>query len=235
MHKAEIAFFTIGIGMSLITAVWAAAINVLNPTEVGFCWIKNTPVECSLESTGPLLEEYCEGAERGEDFFYYQLGFAMVWVFIVLVLIIFSMTSVFCVVRKQERRASKWSQSALEARQRKAVFTRAAMYISVYFLIWGPSLVAVVSTTEANGMATNTLVSVMLPLQGFFNALIYSGFVSKFLEKLCCCWGGGQRSYTAPNTNTGDRLDTPQSSLDTPQSSLNLPGDKKQQESTVQP
>ena len=137
----------------------------------------------------------------------------MAWVAIVLILILYSMTSVYYVVRSQEKRAAKWgSQSAQEGRQRKAVFTKAAMYISVYFLIWGPSLVAVVSTNEANGMGTNILVSVILPLQGFFNALIYSGLVAKFLEKFCCCcWRKEERTsvtFSPPENGLTDSSET---------------------------
>jgi hypothetical protein len=105
------------------------------------------------------------------------------------------MLSLFFFVRKQELQAARWSYNAQEGRQQKKVLTKAMMYISVYALIWIPTITSLVVLEEIfDVVAVNTIVAVLLPLQGFFNSLIYSGIIEKCLRRVCCSgWTKGSR------------------------------------------
>eukprot|EP00980_Cylindrotheca_fusiformis_P028519 scaffold22607_cov123-Cylindrotheca_fusiformis.AAC.16 len=180
MRKAEIAFNTVGIGLPLITGIWAAASDRINNLAVGFCWISMTPRQCKNEMGGPLFDEYCDNTVRVESALAYQIGLAMVWAFLTLLVIAYSMISLFCFVRKREKQASRWMLTSQRGQQQKKVLVRATMYITGYVGIWIPTFISLQGDLVAR-MARMSLVAALLPLQGFLNALIYSGVVDRCL------------------------------------------------------
>jgi hypothetical protein len=211
MRNAEIAFYASSIGLPLITGIWAAAANLMNPMVIGFCWLNSSPQECGSQSGGPILDEYCDAAVRGENYFVYQIAFAMAWIFLTVLVIVGSMISLFLFVRKQELQAARWSYNAQEGRQQKQVLTKAMMYISVYALIWLPTITSLVVLEESfDPVAVTTIVATLLPLQGFFNSLIYSGIIEKCLQRVCCGGGTkgprqGHRNSTATFSSKGEQ------------------------------
>eukprot|EP00980_Cylindrotheca_fusiformis_P009394 scaffold2053_cov112-Cylindrotheca_fusiformis.AAC.9 len=197
MHKAEIAFYTVGISIPLVTAIWAAVDGKMGNLPIGICWINMTPQKCEDEMGGALIDEYCDDVARGDDSFAFQIGLAMVWVLLTLVVTFYSMISLFCFVRKLENRSAQWSLTSRHGQLQKKVLLRAMMYISVYVVIWIPTM----ATLTGASLAELTTVACLLPLQGFLNAVIYSGVVDKcFLRK-----SPEPRNTTVSSNELGER------------------------------
>eukprot|EP00980_Cylindrotheca_fusiformis_P028521 scaffold22607_cov123-Cylindrotheca_fusiformis.AAC.18 len=175
MRKAEIAFNIVGIGIPLITGIWAAVTDRINNMTVGFCWITMVPEQCEDKMGGPLFDEYCDNTVLVENGLGYQIGLAVAWVFLTLVVIAFSMMSLFCFVRKRENQAARWSLTSRHGQQQKKILVRATMYITGYVGIWIPTFISLLG----DSVVQITLVAALLPLQGFLNALIYSGVVDR--------------------------------------------------------
>ncbi|CAJ1949929.1 unnamed protein product [Cylindrotheca closterium] len=176
MKKVEIFFFAFGISFAVLTATIAAAMEMTNALNIGFCWIDISPAPCDLERLGPLFDEYCDENVRGSDPLLYQIGLAMGWAFLTLLIIIYAMASLFFYVRHQENRATRWTLTAQTGRQQKLVLARSMMYIFVYLIVWLPSSIAIVFDT----VAAATVVTIALPSQGALNAIIYSGVVERY-------------------------------------------------------
>mmetsp|Transcript_30359 Transcript_30359/g.72777 ORF Transcript_30359/g.72777 Transcript_30359/m.72777 type:complete len:223 (-) Transcript_30359:266-934(-) len=176
MRKVEMFFFAFGISFTVITAAVAAAMELTNEMSVGFCWIDVSPAVCDSKRLGPLFDGYCEENQKGENPLLYQIGLAVGWAFLTLMIIIYAMASLFFFVRHQETRAARWTLTAQTGRQQKLVLARSMMYIFVYLIVWLPSGIALAADTAAAA----TVVAVLLPLQGVFNAFIYSGAIEKY-------------------------------------------------------
>jgi len=191
MGRMEKLFMAIGFGIPLITGAYATASRMMNPMTVGFCFINANPPECTYWETGAVFDEYCETALTGENLLINQAAFANMWVLLIIFVIIYSMISLYLFVRKQERRGAFWIYNNQDRRLEKKVLAKAIMYISVHLLIWIPTALAVLGQTLIGGLDwSNAMLCVLLPFQGGFNALIYSGVLEKSLEKLFCCIGG---------------------------------------------
>jgi len=75
-----------------------------------------------------------------------------------------------------------------ERKLEKKVLAKAIMYISVTLIIWIPTFLAVLGLIFVEHFDwANVFLCLLLPFQGGFNALIYSGKFEKCLEKLICC------------------------------------------------
>jgi hypothetical protein len=191
MQKAEIVFFVVAILIPLTTGIWASVIDLMNPLGAGFCWIDVSPKICESIDIYPLLKDYCDDVVRGEDYVVYAVFFAGLWILLSILAVCGTMISLFIFVRNKERRAARWGAvSAREGRQQKRVLAKAALYISVNLLVWVPSIVAIVTRIGTKGeqvFGVNSLIpSIFLPLQGFLNAMIYSGAVDKCVQRLFC-------------------------------------------------
>ena len=187
MRKAEKVFFTILAIYPLTTAIVATSMGLMNPLPTAFCWIEVPVVECFFESRHPLLEDYCEEINpmSATNYLLFKLVLGFAVIFFTLVLVFCSMVSLYLSVRTQERRAARWSSNAAEGRAQRKVFTKGMLYISAYLIVWIPSVLAVSLDADSigpqGGLLLNTIVSIFLPLQGCFNALIYSGALD-----ICC-------------------------------------------------
>lgn len=196
IRRAEIFFFLVASLLPLVTGIWASAIDLMNPLSVGFCWIDVSPKVCESTDSYPLAKEYCDDVVRGEDYVMYALFFGVIWIPVALLVICGTMVSLFLFVRKKERRAARWGgASASESRQQKRVLAKAVQYISVYLLVWVPTLVTILTRLGSEGeqvFGVNSLIpSIFLPLQGFFNAMIYSGVVDKCVQR-CFCFSANE-------------------------------------------
>ena len=186
MRRAEKVFFSVVGIYPLATASIATAMGLMNPLPTAFCWIEVSPIECYFISFYPMLQEYCEEVNPlGSDYLLYKLLLGFAVIFFTLILIVYSMISLYLSVRTQERRAARWSSNAAQGRAQRQVFTKGMLYISAYLMVWIPSVLAVLLDSEMithlGGLIINTVVSFCLPLQGLLNALIHSGALD-----VCC-------------------------------------------------
>ncbi|CAJ1956221.1 unnamed protein product [Cylindrotheca closterium] len=200
MEKAEYVFFGTGIGIPLVTGIWAGAVGLFNPMSVGFCWINEAIEECHADQAGPLLGDYCESRIAEDRLLIYQTIFAMAWIMLAMLVILFSMVSLYLFVRQNERKAARWSQNASDGRQQKRVLTKSVAIISAYFFTWTPAIVSLTPAVEnVDTGVVNMIVAAILPLQGFFNALIFSGCAEHCLGRLCF---GNRNSNEAPRRSS---------------------------------
>ena len=186
MRKAEKVFFSVVGIYPVTTATIATAMGLMNPLPTAFCWIEVSPIECYFVSHYPILQEYCDEVNPlGSNYLLYKLLLGFAVIFFVLILVLYSMISLYLSVRTQERRAARWSSNAAQGRAQRQVFTKGMLYISAYLMVWIPSVLAVVldseTITHMGGLIINTVVSFCLPLQGLLNALIHSGALD-----ICC-------------------------------------------------
>jgi len=84
------------------------------------------------------VEAYCEGRVRAKDCFLWHILFSMSWVYIALVVIAFSMMSLYLVVRQQESRVSRSSLTTQDSERQRQILIRGMLYISIYLLTWIP-------------------------------------------------------------------------------------------------
>mmetsp|Transcript_41450 Transcript_41450/g.99845 ORF Transcript_41450/g.99845 Transcript_41450/m.99845 type:complete len:149 (-) Transcript_41450:507-953(-) len=140
----------------------------------------------------------------------YHLVFSMGWVILAMLVILFSMVSFYLFVRKTERRAARWSQHASDGRQQKRVLTKSIAIIAAYFLTWTPTIFAVTPVlAHVDAKTVDTIVAAILPLQGFCNALIFSGCAEQCLDRLC--FGKRDSKGAPPRTSSvidGERATT---------------------------
>ena len=109
----------------------------------------------------------------------------------------------------KKRKAARWSQHASDGRQQKRVLTKSIAIIAAYFFTWTPNMIALIPAAQDLGyelvntigmsnrravrfgcfdalyLLTISAVAVILPLQGFFDALIFSGCAEHCLGRLC--------------------------------------------------
>lgn len=106
LRMAEKVFFSVSVSIPLITAIASAALGLLNPVSMGFCWIEAWPWYC-IGRTGGFIGEWCSENMRSENSIIYRWAFSSVFILLVLVLVIVSMVLLFISVRNQETRAAK--------------------------------------------------------------------------------------------------------------------------------
>ena len=162
------------------------------PFKKNTSWIQPHPIRCELAP----YAEWCkqQPTYRGWNWEIYQLLFANFWIALVLVIVLVSMVLLYCTVRAQETRAATWSDAARNGRDQKRVVNKAIRFISVYLVVFVPSVLA---TFVYLGHINYVVVTTFLPGQGIFNALVYSDRVSTIcgsfcssIANFCCCADG---------------------------------------------
>mmetsp|Transcript_35562 Transcript_35562/g.86171 ORF Transcript_35562/g.86171 Transcript_35562/m.86171 type:complete len:622 (+) Transcript_35562:45-1910(+) len=166
---------------------------------------------------GPLIDAYCEDRVRAKNWFLWHMLFSMAWVYLALAVIAFSMISLYRVVRAQERRVSRSRLTAQDSERQRKILIRGMLYISIYLLIWIPVSLNLLDSEDGEGGEGGGdgdgedrrmleeddsddeeggfdffdifefLATIMLPAQGFLNALIYSGILDRCINRVCCC------------------------------------------------
>mmetsp|Transcript_41448 Transcript_41448/g.99836 ORF Transcript_41448/g.99836 Transcript_41448/m.99836 type:complete len:267 (-) Transcript_41448:16-816(-) len=193
MQKAEYAFFGWGLVGPLTTGIWAAAEGLFHPFLLGACWINSAVEDCPVEheQRGPLLDEYCNDAIPADRLLIYQMVFAYAWIMLGLLMILFSMVSLYLFVRKRERQAARWSQNASDGRQQKRVLTKSIAIIAAYLFTWTPTIVLLTPAVDprAPGVAiipgtSNLRVVVVVALVRCTHCLSRSGLNSAFTRIL---------------------------------------------------
>ena len=167
-------FIIIGFAIASATTM---LVNDLFNTGMPMCYINSYPF-------------WCDGGDcnRGGDTNKYEVGLFLAPVFVGFLTIVISMSTLVVHVKKQEKKLMRFSMVSDETenerkRLTKLVFKKALKYVGAYILVWLPSSVHLLSLQkfEKSGVikpnVTFTIVSIMIiltPLQGLFNALIYS-------------------------------------------------------------
>ena len=159
------------IALPLITCIIALAKDAVGATVTGFCWISTNPWYCN-EYTGcsgvyPAWNPQSTITEWNIRYF------VMAQVFLNLLIVLISMVMLFCAVRKQEKRAARWSQTAAEGRASKKVIYKAILLIGTYLVVYVPAIVCLFFDHWYPQTIPLVMV-IFLPCQGIFNALVYS-------------------------------------------------------------
>ena len=130
------------------------------------CWIQSYPIDCDTSDEYECL--------RGDNAKFLRTVFMTVPFVIILVVIVVSMTLLYLSVKKQESSVSQYRSYRASNRSRK-VFTKAVWFIGSYIFMWIPG--AVLTELTKRGIYSYgavQYVSIVVPLQGFFNAIIYN-------------------------------------------------------------
>ena len=126
MRRVEVLFFGIGIFVPLALSSTLLLMGAFQPKNFGTCWVGSDPYFCRDSNVG-----WCKQHKKGwvDRFPLVRLLVSQVWMALVLLTIIVSMTLLYLTVRSQERRAARWSSFAHEGRSRRAVVQLAACYL----------------------------------------------------------------------------------------------------------
>lgn len=176
MKCLERMFFGFGVVLPIGTAAAAIALGLFNEIDIGFCHIEQSIPQCDKEG-GPLFDEWCEDVFFGKGIGWYQFGMGYFWTVLSLTVIVFCTMSLFVSIRNQKNQPAKWVLTAESGKHQKLVLARAFMYLVVFVLVWCPTIIPLVLRTKTMAF----LVTSLLPLQGFFNALICSGTAERCL------------------------------------------------------
>lgn len=177
MKKAEIGFFVIGVLFPFCTGVGLAAAGAMHPMSGNVCWLNTNPYTCWGDSD-PL----CTSQKANSDWIWsLSLSMALVWIMLALVVVIVCMVLLFLTVRFQEKRMRRWSQHAAEGRRQKQVLNKALLYIGAFLFVWTPTILRQFNVIKY-GIVQDAIVSTFLPMQGFLNAIIYSGGYTKVTD-----------------------------------------------------
>ena len=200
------------ITLPLITCIIALAKDAVGATVTGFCWISTNPWYCN-EYTG------CSGVYPAWDpestITEWNIRyFVMAQVFVNLLIVLVSMAMLFCAVRKQERRAARWSHSAAEGRASKKVIYKAILLIGTYLVVYIPAIICLFFD-HFYPQTIPLVMVIFLPCQGIFNALVYSDKLTSSvnrrsslggrLSSLIFRRGSGVRSSQMANSQQNSR------------------------------
>jgi hypothetical protein len=182
------------IGFSLITATVGLIMQLYNPSL--WCWIYALPYGCEADiGLGCLRGNHATVYQWG--LFYGPLWFMIFWMTFMLLLIYLHVrkqeqktaqymyhntpsritSTVSQQTPKQLRSRSRAARVRKKRSHARAVATNAAFYVSSFYIVWlGPTLCDVVFDQARGTVAPFWLYmfsTCMLPLQGFFNFLVY--------------------------------------------------------------
>jgi len=188
-------------GMALYPLAFAIAClqkEMFNPAA-SFCWISGYPLGC-VESIGV-------DCLRGKETKMFRILGSGVPLVISFVTVIVSMSMLCLFVYQQEMRFQRTNDHSLQ------VFFQACRYVAAYVFIWAPTSIFTVLTTRYNynGFTGLMIVSMIVPLQGVFNAMVYSKStvsISRLIRsfkrtilQLCC---QGTISYDESSSDSDD-------------------------------
>jgi len=131
----------------------------------------------------------------------------------VFILNISCMAMLFWSVRTQELSSARWSTNAAAGRNQRRCFVKAMLYLGIYLIVWIP----IIMVTFFPSKTTLFIDEFFIPLQGFFNALVYSDFfrIASVARKVVRPNTNNREKNNRPNTNNGEKNKAPSSSADT--------------------
>jgi len=161
------------VGLHLTFAIVGVSIGLFDRTP-SFCYIARGS-DGSFQNTAPIFYE----------------AFAQIWIQLAYVIVIVTNTSIWLHVRKQENKMKKyqvnlpsshWVSDSQLANMRKktshsrSVFIQSSLYIGAFMLSWSWATIyhIIAWLTGKQTPWATLLINTFLPLQGFWNAFIYS-------------------------------------------------------------
>ena len=192
MHCISIIFpFSVGISSIIL--------QLYNPTG-WCCGIVSYPPWCTSDAGGDCI--------RGPHAAQYNLYFWHIPAWIIMIIVMGSMISIYCKIRRIELNSSMYHSTRRSQNYLQKQFAiTAIMYVSAMFFTWILYTVNYIYY-YVSGQRVNWYLSffasILLPLQGFLNALIYFGRTRG---------GGGTTTTPNANNNNGSRQQTTSSRL----------------------
>jgi len=178
----------------MITAIPCWKFGLFNPVGA-FCWIGGYPLRCLGDEDVTCL--------RGESTLLIRPLATLLPVALSFVTIITTMSSLCLFVLKQDfRTASLRPEARGSYLQTKSVFAQACRYVGAYLFVWLPSMAYTIdsSRNDYRNVGLELFVFLVVPLQGFLNAIIYSkarifDFSCLWCQRLFCrIWKGADWS-----------------------------------------
>jgi hypothetical protein len=169
--KVEPWLHVVSIGYPLLGSIVAESFGMFNPTPAG-CTMSAYPYDCDDGRNNKT----CTRGAHAYIFRWIFSGSVILFAFSVTVA---CMLSIILHVRSRERimnrrfsfNNSEISRSRSLVKQYKAVTAQAFMYICSFFLVW--IIPCMVSLWKTGPLVLRVLGAIFMPLQGFFNSIIY--------------------------------------------------------------
>jgi len=175
MDKFEKIAFAWTFLYAFASTVAISATDSLGATSMGYCWIAQTPWYCDQFYCGDIYADF--DPEQSQIVYAFRMS-AIAVVCLNFAVILISMVTLFCTVRRQERRAAQWSHTAAQGNSQKKVVYKAIFLIGVYILLYFPSFLSLF-LEPMFPQSISVAMALTIPCQGFFNALIYSDKMTK--------------------------------------------------------
>jgi hypothetical protein len=177
--------FTITFGL----AIAALCLKLFNDAGVMGCWISHAYTICTADP------QYCDRGLRADEFAIY---FALIHVVLCFVFVVVSMMLLFFSVRKLELRSRRWDFESAESGGSMPLTRRTAetgmLYSASFIIVYLPTALLWTLDFGVEGENSPIYISLLLlgvallPLQGFFNMVIYtSPEWLKWLHVSCSC------------------------------------------------
>ena len=168
------------------SSIYLLILRQFNPGQFGFCWIAPSPLASMLLNDDErqdigLYVDYPENT-RGVDHWNINIFvFGTGIILLVLVVIMYSMISITCYVRKQKRLANTAALDNWE----KIVRYKGMRYVGAYILIYLPAMVG--SSMDLEWPYIDAVIYSLLCSQGILNVLVYAPKNKGSLFRLLVC------------------------------------------------
>ena len=145
--------------------------DAYNPTPVT-CWIQAYPIGCSTSTSDEFK------CTRGAKIKWLRFFYMVVPIVFNMITIFVTMSLLYASVRKQDQVDSRYTRSSNNqpsSRRSRKVFVKVVWFIGSFCLVWIPIFLNSVAMSYNYYNFWLFIISiVMIPLQGFFNAIIYN-------------------------------------------------------------
>ena len=142
--------------------------DAYNPTPA-VCCVESYPIGCDKS------DEY--GCIRGENAKHFRFTLFTIPVVIFMITIVVTMSLLYASVKKQEQAAAGYRSSRSTqsySRTSRRVFVKVVWFIGSFCFIWIPTLFIIQKPTGGCYFWLYLTSSIVIPLQGLFNAIIYN-------------------------------------------------------------
>jgi len=208
LQRIKWKLLSIPIVLSLSLSIAALVGQLFNPRRGWLCFIGSYPPDCDLESD---LE-----CERGNPKMHrILLIVTLLFIFTVLITVISCMLLLYRAVIPQGQRAlhNSFNRRASTGQRYKEVAMLGIKYVGAYLItwLWYIILVILVILRIKLPLFLQIMNSIFLPMQGFFNAMIYYKTPYKLFCYYCCRCG---RRETIGNDDESENDDDNESEND---------------------
>jgi len=164
----------------LLSAVLGLIATVYNPTPFFACFIQDYPMGCEFDTTD---ENKCI---RGDNASMYALFMVQIPILLGLFFIAVAMVMIYCSVRRQEERVSRYSFEASDNRRMsRETLWNAFRYTLGFFVSWVPTAIVTILILGMGlrvPFAVRVVQSLLSTSQGFVNAIVYSADLRSHLK-----------------------------------------------------